>query len=58
MERFTSINGSNFYGLELNSDKIELLKEEWVVPEYTILENIKVKNFYSGKKLNWKVKNN
>ena len=56
LEKFTSINGSRFYGLNPNKDKIELVKEEWIVDEYTVYNNIKVKNFYGGKKLNWKIK--
>ena len=56
LEKFTSINGSNFYGLKLNDDKIELIKKEWIVEKYTIYNQIKIKNFYGGKKLSWKIK--
>ena len=57
LEKFTSINGSKFYGLKSNCDKIELIKKEWIVDEHTINNNIKVKNFYGGKKLNWQIRN-
>ena len=57
LEKFTSINGSKFYGLKSNFDKIELIKKEWIVDEHTINNNIKVKNFYGGKKLNWQIRN-
>ena len=57
LEKFTSINGCKFYNLKTNQDKIELVKKEWIVDEYTIHNNVKVKNFYGGKKLNWKIKN-
>lgn len=32
LEAFASINGANFYGLPINSDKITLVKKEWQVP--------------------------
>ena len=57
LEKFTSINGSKFYGLKNNQDMIELIKKEWKVDEYTVYNNIKVKNFYGGKKIKWKIKN-
>ena len=56
LEKFTSINGSKFYDLKLNFDKIELVKNEWIVDEYTVHNKIKVKNFYGGRKLNWQIK--
>ena len=56
LEKFTSINGSKFYGLSINQDKIELIKKQWKVEEYTVYNNIKVKNFYGGKKINWKIR--
>ena len=55
LENFASINGPAFYNLPLNKDKICLSKKEWIVKEFTIFNNIKVKNFYGGKKLNWKI---
>ena len=56
LEKFTSINGSQFYDLKINQDKIELVKKEWKIDKYTIHNNIKIKNFYGGKKLNWKIR--
>ena len=56
LEKFTSINGSKFYGLKPNYDKIELVKNEWIVDKYTIQGNIKIKNFFGGHKLNWQIK--
>ena len=55
LESFTSINGPAFYNLPINKDKIYLSKKEWIVEEFTIFNNIKVKNFYGGEKLNWKI---
>ena len=57
LETFSSINGPKFYNLPINDNHIILSREEWIVPEYIEKEKIKVKNFYGGKKLNWKVKN-
>ena len=56
LEKFTSINGSKFYGFKPNHDMIELVKAEWMLDENTVHNNIIVKNFYGGKKLNWKIK--
>ena len=55
LENFCSINGPNFYDLPINDHSIELIKKEWQVPEFTIYKDIKIKNFFGGKKLNWKV---
>ena len=41
----------------INKDLQIRTREEWLVPEYTEKDKIKVKNFHGGKKLNWKVKN-
>ena len=57
LEKFSSINGPKFYDLPINDTKITLSNEEWEVPEFVEKGNIKVKNFYGGKKLNWKVTN-
>ena len=56
LEIFCSINGPSFYEMPINSKFIELIKQEWEVPEFTINNEIRIKNFYGGKKLNWKVK--
>ena len=56
LENFTSCNGPMFYNLPLNHDRINIVKKEWQVEEFTIFNNIKVKNFYGGEKLKWKIK--
>ena len=56
LEIFSSINGPKFYDLPVNEKTIELKKEKWNVPEFTIFQDIKIKNFFGGKELNWKVK--
>ena len=55
LEKFSSINGPQFYGLDINSQILTLNKTETEVPEYTEEGNIKIKNFFAGKKINWKV---
>jgi dihydroorotase len=56
LEKFSSINGPNFYNLPINTRHIEFINEEWEIPEFTTYNNIKIKNFMAGKKINWKVK--
>ena len=56
LESFASINGPKFYELPINSSKIILEKNKWLVPEFTIYKDIKIKNFMAGKEINWKVK--
>ena len=55
LETFSSINGPNFYNLPLNTNKIKIAKKSWYLEEFTQENNIKIKNFFGGKKLNWKV---
>ncbi len=55
LEKFSSINGPKFYGLSVNEEIIKLTKAETQVPEYTEENSIKIKNFFAGKKINWKV---
>jgi len=55
LEKFSSINGPKFYGLDINSQVLTLTKKETDVAEYTEEGNIKIKNFFAGKKINWKV---
>ena len=55
LEKFSSINGPQFYGLDINSQVLTLNKTETEVPEYTEEGNIKIKNFFAGKKINWKL---
>ena len=57
LEIFSSINGARFYNFPINNSKIKLEKTEWIVPELSSYKDIKVKNFYSNKKINWKVVN-
>ena len=42
-------------GLNINTELLTLTKTETDVPEYTEEGNIRIKNFFAGKKINWKV---
>jgi dihydroorotase len=55
LEKFSSINGPKFYGLDINKEFITLTKTDMNVSEYTEEGNIRVKNFFAGKKINWNV---
>jgi len=55
LEAFTSINGPLFYNLPINKKKIKLIKEKWIQDDYTEENGIKIKNFFGGKEINWKV---
>ncbi len=57
LEKFTSINGPKFYNLPVNEEKIKLVKDPWVIDEFTIFGKIVIKNFFGGKKINWKIQN-
>ena len=55
LEAFASLNGPNFYGLSVNSDKITLTKEEWLVPETMSFGSDVVVPVKATETLTWKV---
>ena len=55
LEKFSSINGPQFYNLDINTQLLTLTKTDMDIPEYTEEGNIRIKNFFAGKKINWKV---
>ena len=55
LEKFSSINGPNFYGLDINTDLLTLTKTDISVSEFTEEDDIKIKNFFVDKNINWKV---
>jgi len=55
LESFASINGPVFYKLPINKNKIRIEKKKWIVDKFTINSKVKIKNFYGGEELNWKV---
>ena len=59
-ESFASINGANFYGLPINSERITLAKKNISVPEIIDVgldgdPNDFVKPFHSGETLDWSI---
>jgi dihydroorotase len=54
LEKFSSINGPKFYGLNINKKIVTLNKTDTNIPQYTEEGNIRIKNFFAGK-INWKV---
>ena len=55
LELFSSINGPIFYNLPVNNSKIKIIKKKWTLDEFSINNEVKIKNFYGGKELNWQV---
>ncbi len=55
LESFASINGPIFYKLPVNQNKIKIAKKKWILDEFTTNDKVKIKNFYGGQELNWKV---
>ena len=54
LEVFSSINGPKFYDMDVNNNYLTLNKEDRIIPEYIEEGNIKIKNFYANKNINWK----
>ncbi len=55
LESFASLSGPAFYGLEPNSDKIELVKTEWQVEESLALGTGTLKPIRAGERILWTV---
>jgi len=53
LEKFSSVNGALFYGLELNSDKITLQRKKWTVPASYPLGKDKIIPLRAGQTINW-----
>ncbi|MCK9994982.1 MAG: dihydroorotase [Candidatus Krumholzibacteria bacterium] len=56
LEGFASLHGPAFYGLDPNSKKITLVKEEWRVPETYELGDSMVVPLMAERTLGWKLK--
>ena len=59
-EAFASINGANFYGLPLNTERITLVKKDISIPQIIDVgfdgdPNDFVKPFHSGETLGWSI---
>lgn len=55
-EAFCSLNGPHFYGLPVNEDVIELVRETQKVPETIVLPADSVVPFLAGESIHWRVK--
>jgi dihydroorotase len=56
LDAFASQHGADFYGLPRNSGSIQLVQENWQVPEEIILPNGNpIVPFFAGKTLRWKL---
>ncbi len=56
LEKFTSLNGAQFYGLKSNVDKITLIKQDWQVPDSYFKNKLQLIPYRAGQTLNWKLK--
>jgi dihydroorotase len=55
LEGFASLYGAAFYGLQPNTDHIELIKKDWQVEEYLPLGSDKLKPLRAGERISWTV---
>lgn len=55
-EAFCSLNGPRFYGLPVNEDVIELVRETHQVPETITLPEDSLVPFLAGESVHWRVK--
>ena len=55
LEKFASINGSKFYGLSQNKEKIKLIKSKWLVPRVYDFGNSHVRPLRAGEYIQWKI---
>ncbi len=56
LENFSSVFGPRFYGLEIPTEKITVIKEEFIPNKFYQEGNLKINNYWGGMKLDWKVK--
>tara|TARA_B100001287_G_C22656914_1_gene518238 strand:+ start:197 stop:1231 length:1035 start_codon:yes stop_codon:yes gene_type:complete len=55
LEKFASINGSEFYGIKKNKNKIKLIKKDWLVPEIYNFGNSHVRPLRAGEYVKWEI---
>ena len=57
LEGFASHHGADFYGLKRNTGTVTLVKDNWQVPEHTVLPNgNSIVPFYAGQQVAWRIK--
>ncbi|MFV2059739.1 MAG: dihydroorotase [Gammaproteobacteria bacterium] len=55
LEKFTSFNGAEFYGLAKNTTKIKLKKQQWTVPDSFEFTDGELIPLGAGETLEWKI---
>ena len=56
LEAFASEHGPRFYGLDMNSQRITLIEQDWVIPEHIKLwDGETIVPFYAGQTCRWKL---
>ena len=57
LEGFASLHGPAFYRLEPNSERVTLVREDWVVPDSVAVDGpaAEVIPFYAGRTLRWRL---
>jgi dihydroorotase len=55
LEGFASFYGADFYGLERNKSTINLVKEDWLVPEKITVGDEAIIPLYAGRKIAWRL---
>jgi dihydroorotase len=55
LEGFASFYGADFYGLERNKSSINLIKEDWIVPEKITVGDEAIIPLYAGRKIPWRL---
>jgi len=55
LEKFSSFNGPDFYGLERNPDTIRLLRQDWQVPDYYPFGSERLIPLRAGETIHWKL---
>ena len=56
LEAFSSFNGADFYGMPRNTQRIELVKQQWTVPASYPYGSTSVVPLLAGKQLEWKIR--
>ncbi len=55
LEAFASFNGADFYGLPRNTEKITLRRNNWIAPEYYLVDNDRLIPLQAGKSISWQL---
>jgi len=55
LEKFSSFNGPDFYGLARNTDTIRLIRQDWQVPSYYPFSSQHLIPLRAGETIHWKL---